>query len=59
MFKEVKISKKKLLLLKNLKSLSRDTDKEHVHIEADDLLLEYIGDDSIKRAFLSLELWYS
>lgn len=36
-----------------------DDDPEHAHIDADDLLLEYIGDLEITQAFHSIEKWYA
>jgi hypothetical protein len=32
---------------------------EEVHLEADELLLEYINDDDIRQAFEKLRKWYA
>jgi hypothetical protein len=44
-----------------LKALSEcfKGDEEINHIEADDLLLEYINDSEIKLAFESIKKWYA
>ena len=46
-------------LLKELKKLNKLSDKEHAHGRADELLIEYIGDKDIKKAFEKIELWYA
>ena len=46
-------------LLKKLKALDNKHDPASMHIEADDLLLEFIGSKKIKEAFKNIEKWYS
>jgi hypothetical protein len=49
---------KKDELLKQLKRL-RGGDPESSHARADELILDYIGDDEIRTAFLGVPRWYS
>lgn len=35
------------------------TDVEHDHAEADDLLIEYINDPEIEKAYDRIEKWYA
>ena len=39
----------------------RETDEspESAHVQADNALLEYIGDNRVKSAFKSIEKWYA
>jgi hypothetical protein len=46
-------------LITRLTNLMTTTDKESAHIEADDLLLEYINDKVITQAFEMISKWYS
>lgn len=51
---------KRLVALKerqNASEICGDFDKDH--ISADNLLLEYIDDEEITKAFLNIERWYS
>ena len=50
---------KKNELLEKLNRLSESGDSESAHVEADSLVLEYIGDKEITEAFLKLERWYA
>lgn len=52
----IKIDKKKLLRL--LEDCNTG-DAERDHIKADELLLLYIDDDEISRAFESIDKWYA
>ena len=45
-------------LLQELKELE-DGDQELVHIQADELLVRYIGDPDIKEAFERIPKWYA
>lgn len=36
-----------------------DSDEETDHYEADQLLLEYIGDKKVSRAYNAIDKWYS
>jgi hypothetical protein len=44
-------------LLEQLRELVNESDREMAHSKADDLLLEYIGDEEITEAFNSQEMW--
>lgn len=46
-------------LLKKLIELHKDTREEDNHIEADNLLLEYINNEEITTAFNKIDKWYS
>lgn len=46
-------------LVKRLKSLRDEKDKESRHEEADRLLLDYIGSDAVRDAFNELDKWYA
>jgi hypothetical protein len=37
----------------------RRVDREQVHLDADNMILQYINDKDISAAFYRLELWYS
>lgn len=59
-FKEyIKLPLTKIKLLENLKELKKSNDEESAHIEADNLLLEYINDDEITQAFKDINKWYA
>mgnify|MGYP001562558872 CR=1 FL=1 len=47
----------KLLALKEINWRDRDPEREHV--EADTLLLAYIGDVKVTAAYHSIEKWYA
>lgn len=49
----------KELLLKELKKLQKEYDIESGHAEADNLLLEYIGDSDIEEAYNAIQKWYA
>ena len=43
-----------------LSKLAQDSsDPEVSHVEADTIILEYIGDKDIKKAFDAIEKWYA
>jgi hypothetical protein len=44
--------------LKKLRELS-DEDTEVAHCDADDALIEYIGDEEIAEAFDNIHKWYA
>lgn len=46
-------------LLQRLAQLQGNSDKEVAHIEADELLLEYIADAEIRAAYDELDKWYA
>lgn len=46
-------------LLDKLKECKLGNDLESQHIEADDLLLEYINDPDITKEYNSWDKWYS
>lgn len=46
-------------LIEYLKELKKYLDIESAHIEADNLLLEYISDDEITEAFNDIDKWYA
>ena len=50
-------------LIKNLERLKESVilcgDKEKIHIEADNLLLEYINNEKVTEAFDNIPKWYS
>ena len=50
-----KITKKELMA--KLKELQQSDDHEASHIEADNLLLQFIGDKDITQEFNKLETW--
>ena len=49
----------KEVLIEKLKELQKAGDIEGAHGEADDLLLQYIGDKEITREFKKIERWYA
>jgi hypothetical protein len=51
------MTKEQLLIA--LKNLSNNNDCEEAHVEADGLLLEYINDAEITKAFQQIEKWYA
>lgn len=47
-------------LIEELKKLQQSDDPEVAHMEADNLLLEFIDDDEeVSEAFNSIEMWYA
>jgi predicted transposase YdaD len=47
-------------LIEKLREIQKDTDDiEKNHKEADDLLLEYIGDMEVSVAFSDVDKWYA
>lgn len=46
-------------LIKKLKELQGGGDTEMQHIEADDLLLDYINDKDITEEFCKIKKWYA
>jgi hypothetical protein len=46
-------------LLKKLNDLSLEHDWEHSHYTADSLLIEYINDPDIEKAFINVGKWYA
>ena len=52
---------KRVRLIERLESLAKHSkeDKEKAHVEADKLLLEYLGDYEIKMTFESIGKWYA
>ncbi|MCK9556366.1 hypothetical protein M0R36_11250 [bacterium] len=46
-------------LIKRLNEIKDEGGGEGGHMEADDLLLEYINDPDISKAFNEIERWYS
>ena len=45
-------------LITKLKELAEDLDCEYAHVEADNLLIEYINDKEIKEAFDKVCKWF-
>ena len=45
-------------LIKKLKKLQDNQNAELSHIEADDLLLDFIDNDEIRKAFDNIGKWY-
>jgi hypothetical protein len=50
---------KEELIKKLLKIAFEGSDEEHDHVEADDLLIEYINDSDIKEAYEAIIKWYA
>lgn len=46
-------------LLKKLEDLRASNDPEVAHYEADQALLEYIGDDDIEKTYDKIKKWYA
>ena len=46
-------------LITELKRANKNLDTECAHLKADDLLIEYIGDEDIKKAYGKVEKWYA
>lgn len=46
-------------LILKLKELQKSNDTETAHAEADDLILEYINDEEIKREYDAISKWYA
>lgn len=46
-------------LIKKLKELHDNDDAEVVHVKADNLLLEFIDDEKVKKAFRGVRRWYA
>lgn len=44
---------------KRIKAMPDTGDKEETHMEADELLLDYIGDPELTKIFKSKQFWYS
>ncbi len=55
---EVK-KEKKQELLEALAKCQKNLDAEERHIVADELLLDYIDDEEIARAFCAINKWYA
>lgn len=56
------MAKKKMTkeeLIQRLREIKNNSDKEMGHMEADSLLLDYIGDDEIAAAYESISKWYA
>jgi hypothetical protein len=53
------VTRDKSALLKELKRLAKLKDKEAAHDTADNLLIEYLGDDEIAKAYNDIEWWYA
>jgi len=45
-------------LIRNLNKLRKGNDVEHSHGEADRLLIEYINDEDIKKAYEKIQKYY-
>ncbi len=45
-------------LVEKLVALQANDDHEFAHIDADDLLLEYINDQRVTEAFNAIDKWY-
>lgn len=45
-------------LVERLHALAVMEDREAAHAQADDLLLTFIGDNEVREAFNSQEMWY-
>ena len=56
-FKETWMDKDELL--RELKKLAKLGDPEMAHGEADDLLLAYIDNSEVTKAFNDIEMWYA
>jgi len=46
-------------LIKKLEHAEDNADEEEAHIKADNFLLDYIDDNSVRIAFNSISKWYS
>lgn len=46
-------------LIKKLQAECHTDDYEKNHIKADDLLLEFINDERVTKAFNDIEMWYA
>ncbi len=52
-------------LIEKLKKIKNETieypryDKEDTHMNLDNLLLEYIGDEQVEKLFHSIDKWYA
>ena len=55
--KTKKLTKHQLLTV--LQELANTNDPESAHADADNLLLEYINDAAIKKAFHNIKKWYA
>ncbi len=49
----------KSFILAQFRALANNPDKEYAHSEADDLLLNYLGDKDITAAFKAIGGWYA
>lgn len=54
---KTKLTKRKLL--KQLRALKNTGDTERDHVQADNLLIEYIDDPLITKAYDDLDKWYA
>lgn len=52
-------AEKKQALIKNLKRLESDEDTERGHVLADQLIIDYIGDEDISAAYHAINKWYA
>ena len=46
-------------LIKALEKLSKRDDTKGAHIRADELLLDFIDDPAVQRAFCLIDKWYA
>jgi hypothetical protein len=46
-------------LIKQLKALQGGFDKEASHMQADQLLLEFIDNEDVSKAFENIDKWYA
>jgi hypothetical protein len=46
-------------LLKKLAECNENPDQEVAHVDADQLLVEYIGDDEIALAYHAIDKWFA
>lgn len=46
-------------LVRQLKRLRKDNDTERAHADADSLLLEYINNPKVNKAYESITRWYA
>lgn len=50
---------KLLVLVEKLKELQNYDDGERAHIDADELLLDFIADDNVREAYKKITRWYA
>lgn len=53
------VSGDKRALLKRLRQLAKSKDPEEAHDEAEMLLLEYLDDEAISKAYQNVPKWYA